>query len=197
MKIYDISQEILSCEVFPGDPSPRLDTICSMEKGDIINLTSFFMCSHNGTHIDAPSHFIKGGKTVDEIPMEKTVGYVYVADFCGEVTLDAIKEIYKKAQSFSEECAKRILIKGKSVLTFEAAKFLAEKEIFLFGNESQTVGPENAPMEVHKVMLGAEIVLLEGVRLSEVREGKYMLFASPLCFKGAEGAPCRAVLVET
>lgn len=66
----------------------------------------------------------------------------------------------------------------------------------LLGNESQTVGPENAPMEVHLLLLGANVVLLEGIRLSEVSEGVYFLNAAPLNLSGADGSPCRAVLID-
>ena len=87
-------------------------------------------------------------------------------------------------------------MKGKAVVTAEAARVFAEKGIKLFGNESQTVGPENAPMEVHLIMLGAEVVLLEGIRLADVEEGVYLLHAAPLNLGGAEGAPCRATLIS-
>ena len=64
MKIYDISQEVFSCQVYPDDPAPEKKIIRSMEKGEVYNLTAFSMCAHNGTHIDAPRHFIKDGKTI-------------------------------------------------------------------------------------------------------------------------------------
>ena len=70
MKIYDISQEVFGCQVYAGDPMPEKKLLCSMEKGDLYNLTAFRMCAHNGTHIDAPFHFIKGGKAVDSISRE-------------------------------------------------------------------------------------------------------------------------------
>ncbi len=196
MKIYDISQEVLSCCVYEGDPSPEIKTLRSMDEGDLYNLTEFSMCSHNGTHVDAPSHFIKNGKTVEQIPLFKTVGYAYVSEFSGEIALKDIKEIYERAKSICEEASKRILIKGEATLSLEGAEFLAEKKIYLFGNESQTVGDEKSPMAVHKAMLSEEIVLLEGIRLSEVDEGVYLLFFAPLSFEGAEGSPCRAVLAE-
>ena len=72
----------------------------------------------------------------------------------------------------------------------------AEAKIDLVGNESQTVGPEDGPMPVHKVLLGANIVLLEGIRLSGVKEGVYFLSAAPLSLLDSDGAPCRAVLVK-
>jgi arylformamidase len=88
MKIYDISQEVFSCEVFTGDPSPVKETVCSMRDGDLYNLTAFSMCAHNGTHIDAPYHFISDGNTVDGIGLEKFVGFAYVVSHKGEVTAD-------------------------------------------------------------------------------------------------------------
>ncbi len=196
MKIYDISQELFSCVVWPGDPAPLKQTLNSMDNGDLYNLTAFSMCAHNGTHIDAPSHFINGAKNVDQIDLSKFIGEAFVADFDGVVSeVDALK-IIEKAKSASSESAKRILLKGKTTVSLEAAKVFAEERIDLIANESQTVGPEDAPMAVHKVLLGAQVVLLEGVRLSHVPEGVYLLNAAPINLAGAEGAPCRAVLIR-
>ena len=196
MKIYDISQELFSCVVWPGDPKPEKKTLCSMEKGDTINLTAISMCAHNGTHVDAPFHFINEGKRVDDIPLEKFIGWAYVADFEGVVAAEDARNILEKAESLNKESAKKILIKGKSTVSLDAAKVFAERKVDLVGNESQTVGPEDGPMAVHKELLGAEVVLLEGVRISQVPEGVYFLNAAPINLAGAEGAPCRAVLIE-
>ena len=175
MKIYDISQEVFSCEVYPGDPSPEKKTLCSTDKGDVCNLTEFSMCAHNGTHIDAPYHFFGEGKTVDMLPLSKTVGEAYVAEHTGNVTAEDAEAILGKANGIS-----RILIKGNVTVTEAAARVFAESKLHLLGNESQTVGPEDAPMEVHKILLSRDTVLLEGIRLSEVPEGKYLLCAQPL-----------------
>ena len=91
--------------------------------------------------------------------------------------------------------ARRLLIAGKATVTLEAAQVFAQSDLLLVGNESQTVGPEDAPMAVHKVLLGAEVVRLEGVRLAHVPEGQYLLSAAPLNLAGFEGAPCRAILI--
>ena len=64
MKIYDISQEVFSCGVYPGDPKPEKQTLCATADGELYNLTAFSMCAHNGTHVDAPYHFLHDGKTV-------------------------------------------------------------------------------------------------------------------------------------
>lgn len=196
MKLYDISQEVFSSCVYPGDPAPERKTLASMQEGDLYNLTAFSMCAHNGTHIDAPAHFIADGAAVDALSLSSTVGLAYVAEHHGELTPSDVMKILQNAAEESYEASRRILIKGKSILTEQAARLLAEKGVFLFGNESQTVGPENAPMAVHKILLGAGTVLLEGIRLSEVPEGVYLLFAAPLSLGGAEGAPCRALLAD-
>ena len=195
MKIYDISQEVFGCEVYPGDPAPEKKVLNSMEEGDSYNLSAFSMCAHNGTHIDAPFHFIRDGKTVDSIDLDAFVGEAYVAEHQGIVSGDDAAQILKKAKEQDPEAAKRILIKGNAEVSPEAAKVFASSDILLLGNESQTVGPEDAPMEVHLILLGAGVVLLEGVRLKDVSEGVYLLNAAPLNLSGADGSPCRAVLI--
>ena len=195
MRIYDISQEVFSCQVYPGDPAPEKRTLSSMEKGDLYNLTAFDMCAHNGTHIDAPFHFLRDGKTVDAIGLEAFVGMAYVAEHHGIVSRDDADRIIEKAKAQNPDAAKRILIKGEAEVSLEAAKAFASSEILLLGNESQTVGPENAPMAVHCALLSADVILLEGIRLSEVSEGVYFLTAAPLNLSGADGSPCRAVLI--
>lgn len=167
-----------------------------MENGDLYNLTAFSMCAHNGTHIDAPFHFIKDGKTVDSISLDAFIGMAYVVEYHGIVSGEAAVEILEKAKNKNLQAAKRILIKGDAEVSAEAAKVFAEDGILLLGNESQTAGPENAPMEVHLILLGANVVLLEGIRLSEVSEGVYFLNAAPLNLSGADGSPCRAVLID-
>ncbi len=197
MKIYDISQEVFCCQVYPDDPTPEKMVLKSMEKGDVYNLTSLSMCAHNGTHIDAPFHFVKDGKTVDEICLETFVGMAYVAEHQGIVTGDDAEEIIEKAKSQNPEAKKRLLIKGDVEVSLAAAKVFATSGILLLGNEPQTIGPQNAPMAVHLVLLGANVILLEGIRLSEVSEGVYFLNAAPLNLSGADGSPCRAILIDT
>ena len=196
MKLYDISQEVFGCKVFPGDPSPAKETMMSISAGEICNLTAFRMCAHNGTHVDAPYHFINEGKTIDKVDLDKFIGYAYVAEHEGDVTAEDAEKIIKTAKELDPLSAERILIKGKATVTKGAAEVFAREKLKLFGNESQTVGPEDAPKEVHLIMLGAEIVLLEGIRLSAVPEGVYILNAAPINLGGSDGAPCRATLMK-
>lgn len=195
MKIYDISQEIFSCVVYPGDPAPARQVLSSMASGDLYNLTAISMCTHNGTHVDAPFHFINDGKTVDAISLDAVVGMAYVIEHHGPVTGDDAAAMLAKARACTPDAARRILIKGDAFVTADAAEVFAASGILLLGNESQTVGPEDAPMAVHLILLGADVVLLEGIRLAEVPEGVYLLNAAPLNLSGADGSPCRAILI--
>ena len=196
MKIYDLSQEVFSSRVYPGDPAPRRQTLSSLEKGDAYHLTAFSMCAHNGTHVDAPLHFVKGGRTVDEIPLTTWIGPCFVAEGEGEITKERAEEILHRATLVSPEGARRLLLKGTLFVSEAAARVFVKGGVLLLGNESQTVGPEDAPRAVHLILLSAGVVLLEGIRLSEVPEGTYLLHAAPLNLGGAEGAPCRATLTD-
>ena len=191
MKIYDISQEVFSCAIYPGDPQPAKQTLCSTASGDLYNLTAFSMCAHNGTHIDAPFHFLPEGKTVDQLPLDTFVGPCYVARHQGNVDASHAQAILKSAQGLQ-----RILLAGPVTVTADAARIFADANILLLGNEGQTIGPENAPMEVHKILLDRDIALLEGIVLTDIPEGTYILSAAPLNLAGADGAPCRAYLLQ-
>ena len=191
MKIIDISQEVFSCAVYPGDPKPEKHTVYSTGAGDLCNLTAFAMCAHNGTHVDAPFHFLHNGKTVDRMDLSIFVGDCYVARHEGDVTAVDAECMLRKADG-----AERILIAGKATVTAEAAEVFGSSGIKLLGNEGQTVGPENAPMQVHLILLRRGIALLEGIVLNEVGEGRYFLSAAPLNLGGADGAPCRACLID-
>ena len=192
--LIDISQEVFSCTVFPGDPAPSRKTLMSISDGDVCNLTEFSMCAHNGTHIDAPFHFLDNGRTVDEMGLEPFVGKCYVARHEGDVSGKDASAILANARACG--CGERILIAGRATVTEEAAALFAEQRVKLIGNESQTVGPENAPKRVHLILLGSGAVLLEGLRLAGVEEGGYFFSAAPLNLGGCAGAPCRAFLMR-
>ena len=194
--IYDITQPLFECEVYPGDSRPEKQILQRIDKGDICNLTGFSMCAHNGTHVDAPFHFINGGQSIDKVNLEKFIGYAYVETHNGNVTAEDAEAILERAQKAKSGAEKKILIKGDATVTLEAAKVFAAAKIDLIGNESQTVGPLNEPMAVHLELLGAEVVLLEGIRLGAVPDGVYFLNCAPLNLTDTDGAPCRAVLID-
>ena len=189
MKIYDISQEVFSCAVYPGDPKPEKQTLFATARGDLYNLTAFSMCAHNGTHIDAPFHFLGDGSTVEQMALSIFVGDCFVARHTGDVSAADAQAILARAGE-----AERILIAGDATVTAEAAEVFASAGIRLLGNEGQTVGPESGPMQVHLILLSRGIALLEGIVLTDIPEGRYFLSAAPLKLAGSDGAPCRAYL---
>lgn len=194
MKIIDISQEVLSCNVYEGDPTPCGEKLMDMKNGEIYNLSSISMCAHNGTHIDAPLHFFSDGSAISDMTLDHFFGECLVVEKEGELSdFDAYKILDRARKSGNIQ---RILIKGDAVVTEASARVFAEANILLIGVESQSVGPLEAPMAVHKILLGKGIALLEGIVLRDVMEGRYLLSCAPLNISGFEGSPCRAILIE-
>lgn len=189
MDIFDISQELFHSRVYPGDEAPGYSRKMEIAKNETCNLTVFHMCAHNGTHVDAPWHFIENGKRVEELDLHKLIGPASVVNVSGKLTAGDIGHIMKCSHE-------RLLLKGNAVVTPEAAKELNRHHISLIGVEAQTVGPFDDPEEVHLELLGNEVVLLEGLVLKDVPDGEYLLNAAPLNLGGADGAPCRAVLLR-
>lgn len=187
--IYDISQELFSCRVYPGDPAPERRRLLSLEEGQVCNLTALSLCAHNGTHVDAPFHFLRDGRTIDQLGLEPFVGPCRVFRHTGDVLAADAERMLAAGGT------ERLLIAGPAAVTAEAARVFAAAKLRLLGNESQTVGPEDAPREVHLILLGAGVVLLEGLVLDGVPEGRYLLNAAPLNLGGCDGAPCRAWLM--
>ncbi len=192
--LIDISQEVLSCAVYPGDPKPALTPLLRIADGASYDLSALSLCVHNGTHVDAPFHFLRDGKTVEQLPLEAFVGDCYLARCQGDVTAADAAAILQRAEQAGADS--RILIAGRAVVTAEAARVFAAAGLLLLGCEGLSVGPVDAPMEVHKLLLGAEVALLEGIVLGGLDEGRYFLNAAPLNIAGADGSPCRAWLMK-
>jgi arylformamidase len=191
--IYDITQPLFDCVVYPGNSAPQMIPMKRIADGERYNLTDISLCVHNGTHVDSPFHFYKDGKTIEQISLEKFIGKAYVVSHKGDVTAEDAKSILEKAES---EGAEKILLKGELTITLEAAQVFARAKIDLLGNESQSTGPKGAGMPVHLALLGAEVVLLEGIRLGAVNDGFYFLNCAPINLAGCDGAPCRATLMD-
>ena len=100
--IYDITQPLFECEVYPGDSKPEKKRVQSIEEGDICNLTDISLCVHNGTHVDAPLHFYKDGKGIDRIALEKFIGPAYVSIQEGDVTAEDAGRILASAAAAGE-----------------------------------------------------------------------------------------------
>lgn len=192
MNIIDISRDILTAEVYPEDPEPRIQRYEKMEEGDDCNLTALYMCLHNATHIDAPNHFIEDGTTVEALELERFIGECTVI----EVPEGPIHGAFVD-ENIREGC-ERILIKsgGKAYFSDSGAFALAALGVKLVGTDSNSVGTHGAQIGPHRAFLGADIPLLEGLNLTDVSPGKYFLIAPPLSISGVEAAPTRALLIS-
>lgn len=188
-KIYDIGKELFSTPSYPGDPVPEKRPHYEIEKGADCNLTVITMGSHNGTHLDAPKHFCAGKHGVDKIPLEKCMGECRVAEASGALSREDMEKMLAGG-------VKRLLIKGDILMTNEAAEVCARENLYLLGVEDQTVGSNGTQKEIHRTLLGAEVVILEGLVLKAVEAGEYFLAAQPLNMAGLDGSPVRPVLME-
>lgn len=190
MKIYDISKELFTASVYPGDPCPEKSVFTSLEAGGHSNVSILRMGSHNGTHMDAPRHFISGGRSIDRLDLEKCLGPCRVVRTAGKLTPEWVEEAMSGG-------VRRLLIAGEIEITLEAARKMTELGLWFIGVESMTVGPlggETGP--IHREFLGHEVVILEACVLDDVPEGTYFLVCQPLKLGGLDGSPARPLLLE-
>lgn len=191
MNIIDVSRELFSAPVYPGDPEPHRDLVRRMEMGDGCNLSGFYTGCHSATHVDAPRHFIEDGKTIDQLALSNFMGECTVVSAEGIITGSDIDDILPNAH-------KIILFKGdgKAFLSQSGAFALADSGITLIGTDATSIETGDDTFAAHKELLGAGILILEGLDLSQVEPGNYRLIAMPLLLAGAEASPVRAVLIE-
>ena len=188
MKIYDISRDLIKTLPYPGDEPPRLRAVHRMKDGESYNLSRLETSMHAGTHVDAPLHFIADGKDIAALPLEQFVGDCVVLTV-PKTPLDAM---YFMKRPF----APRILLHGKGQLTESAIGYLYNQGCVLIGTDRQSIGSYSDELSVHVALLGYGVAVLENLDLRAVPDGRYTLYAAPLKISGAEGAPCRAILVS-
>ncbi len=191
MKFYDISRELFSSKLYPGDPEPCFELLKRIETGDDYNLSSFSASSHAATHIDAPKHFIFDGKSIDALDLSLFFGPCTVFSISGLITGEDAEEIVKVSKP-------RILFRGQSnaYLSQSAAFVFADSGVLLIGTDAQSIALSDQEEIVHKELLLAQIPILEGLNLSSVQDGHYILSAFPLKLGALEAAPVRAVLIK-
>ena len=188
MKIYDISRDLLKALPYPGDEPPRLRAMHKMKDGESYNLSRLETSMHAGTHVDAPLHFIANGKDIAAMPLTQFVGDCVVLTV-PKTPLDAM---YFMKRPF----APRILLHGEGQLTESAIGYLYNQGCVLIGTNKQSIGSYSDELSVHVALLGYGVAVLENLELRNVPDGRYLLYAAPLKISGAEGAPCRAILVS-
>lgn len=190
MRLYDITRELMSAPAYPGDPVPQRTWVQELTLGDSCNLSALSLCAHNGTHLDAPLHFVPDGAAVDDVPLEVCCGPCRVVSFDGLLLGDEAERLLARTP------CERLLFKGDMSVDISAAYVLADASLRLLGVEAPSVATAARTEAVHRHLLASGVCLLEGLDLSAVPEGSYYLFAAPLKIAGCEGAPVRAVLVD-
>lgn len=211
MTIYDISLSISpNLPTWPGDPGLKLEQYASMDKGEHYNATQISSSVHLGTHVDAPRHFLNDGDTVEQLALEVLTGPCYVTQLPDGI--EAITaEVLDRTEITSE--MKRVLFgtsnshywaKGESrfqtdfvAITEDGAEWLVERGIQLVGVDYLSVAPYEESIPTHTVLLKAGVVIVEGLNLANIMRGFYDLYCLPLKIAGSDGAPARAILVQT
>lgn len=204
MRYYDISLN-LSTETVRWATAPPLELHerRRMARGDANNSSAVTMSVHSGTHVDAPFHFLPDGAGIDALPLEVFIGPAVVH------AVEAEKHITKAhVEAIALGEATRVLFKTRNsallrkpaydpdfvAFSVEAAQALVARGVRLVGLDYLSVAHADAQVPVHRAFLDHGVVLLEGVDLSEVDPGGYELICFPVKLRGADGAPCRAVL---
>jgi kynurenine formamidase len=194
--------------VFPGDPPPEINEVMTLEK-DNCTVQSIRFNNHLGTHLDAPSHFIEDGMTVDQIPLETLIGNATILDFTDKGKNGLItKEDLQRHQhllgpnsrvliktGWDEKFVSAAFYEDFPCLNLDAAEYLASMMIRLLGVDTPSPSPLDDPDQaIHKTLLGAGIVLLEGVKNLTLLDGdECQLIVLPLPLQKFSGAPCRVV----
>lgn len=199
MPVRDITRPLPDdALVYPGDPVPRM----VQEDTGASRISTLTLCSHSGTHIDAPSHFLEGGATVDAIPLERLMGRARVADLRsvrGTITAEHLEPHLAGT--------KRLLLKtwfseatrfdpAYPALSLEAARLLTENGVFCVGIDTPSIEAYDGDGAVHRHLLAAGVAVIELLDLAGVPAGDYTMVALPLRLKGCDGSPARVVLSD-
>lgn len=190
---------------WPDNPEIRVDKMLDMERGDVCNVSMLSFGSHTGTHMDAPLHFIRNGKSLDKMPLDATIGPARVVEIKNKESVKVAELIPAKIKA-----GERILFKTRNSKTSwktdefdedfiyisrEAAAYLAKAKVRTVGIDYLSVGGfRKDGIETHNALLGAGIWVIEGLNLAKVKPGKYELLCLPLKVLNSDGAPARALL---
>jgi arylformamidase len=190
---------------WPGDPIVKVSRRLDMARGDDINLSMISMGAHTGTHIDAPGHFLRFGKSIDQMPFSAMVGPARVIEIRDPESIKVVElathrirrgeRILFRTRNSRRCWRAKHFVKDYVHISREGARFLAARQVAIIGVDYLSVGGfKEEGHEVHLTLLGAGVWLIEGLDLSRVRSGRYDLIALPLKMKGADGAPARVLL---
>jgi arylformamidase len=204
-KIIDVTAPLSTAlPIFPGDPTFEIRLHNSLARGDAANVSAVSMGVHTGTHVDAPCHFIEGGLSVERLPLEILTGKARVVEARGDEAIgrdelerldlrDDLRLLLKTRMS--GQLRHSSFQKAFVHLTADAATYLVQAGIKLVGIDYLSIeayGSHDYP--VHRTLLAAGVVIVEGLDLQEVEAGEYDMTCLPLPIVGADGAPARVIL---
>ena len=190
MIVYDITREMFSADRYPGDPLPRVTALKTVQGGDGYRLSRISIGSHIGTHVDAPLHFIEGGRDAAGLDLARCMGACTVITYHGEITAGVLQKMLLELDRPA-----RVLFRGKTLLTEAAARILSVFDVRLVGFDDLNIAAGDVSDAVHRELLAHEIVILENLVLDDIEDGRYFLSALPLKMDGLDGSPVRAVLM--
>jgi arylformamidase len=212
MTIHDVSLVLRPDMVaWPGETAPRIEPLKRIARGDSNNVSILTLGDHTGTHVDPPLHFIEGGNTVDNLPLDALVGPCRVLEFGGpghvsSEWLDAAKIpkgserlLFKTPNSRRWGDPTATFTRDFTTINASAAKWCVEHGVKLVGIDYLSIepqGPEKAGYPVHNTLLRAGVVIVETLDLRAVQAGTYELVCAPLKILSGDGAPARVFLIE-
>ena len=210
MTIYDISVSISpTLPTWPGHPPLQIELFEAIAKGSAANVTKMSSTVHLGTHVDAPRHFIDEGSTVENLSLDVLIGPCYVVqlpDGVEAITADVLdrtevtsgmkRVLFGTSNSHLWARGERKFQTDFVAITEDGAEWLVEHGIQLVGVDYLSVAPYEDLISTHITLLGAGVVILEGLNLSNIMRGFYDLYCLPLKIVGSDGAPARAVLIQ-
>lgn len=209
MRIIDISTPISpNTPVWPKTPKPKFGLISSIKDGASSDDTKIEMSVHTGTHIDAPSHFLAGGKSIAEMDLDIFTGPVFVAHLPevkkitgGDIEKLKIPEgmerlLFKTSNSLLWGREGVAFKKDYVGLSVDAAEALAGRGLKLVGIDYLSIADFSETDPVHRVLMKEGIAILEGLNLSGAEQGVYSMFSAPIMIPGVEAAPARAFLMK-
>ncbi len=205
-RVYDVTMSIREgMPAWPGDPAVALTRIRSMEDGDPLNLSNLSMSAHTGTHVDSPRHFFRKGAGVETLPLEALLGPAQVLEVPGSIQIGptdleaaglcpGVERILLKTDN-QDLVEREDFEPSYAHLTADGARRLAGMGVKLVGIDYLSIAPYGTGEEVHRLLLTASVVVLEGLDLRGVPAGPYDLVALPLKIEGCDGAPARVLLL--
>ena len=172
--------------IWPGDVTIKIERRRSMDRGDAANNSAISLGVHTGTHMDAPKHFIKDGRSIDKLPLETSVGPARVIEIKDKISIKP-----EELKQHNIKKGERILFKTVNsprcwqtdafvndfvFVTRDAAQFLVDAGVILIGVDYLSVGspldPEKTMRpDTHQILLGAGLYLIEGLNLTAVKAG--------------------------